>query len=269
MNPIGIMQGRLSTPANQARQIFPADCWREEFATAAKLGFNTIEWLVEAESLEANPLMSESGRIEIKKIISATGVKVASVCAHCILQWQPYAEGGPARLAQLTEIISAAGAAGVERIVIPILEAATTKKAASLAEAAAVFNSATHAAELAKVDLAFEMDRSVEECRQFIGILDSPRARICYDSGNATAEGRDIIAEVGQLLPLVAEIHLKDRKTGGGSVPLGQGDTLFPAFFKTLSVRQWSGPFVLETPARDNPIKQARQNLAFVNKSWS
>jgi L-ribulose-5-phosphate 3-epimerase len=268
MNLIGIMQGRLSTPSNQAQQTFPAGFWREEFSEAAKLGFDTIEWLVEAESLAMNPLLSKSGREEIKQVSQQTGVRVVSVCAHCVLQWQPYDIGGNVRMEPFAEVIAAAGSAGVERVVIPLLEASTTHRAGSLAAAAAVFHPTVLAAEHAKVDLAFELDRSVDESREFIECLDSPRARLCYDSGNATADGRDIVVEIDGFLQLVAEIHLKDRRVGGSTMPLGQGDTLFTAFFKALADRQWRGPFMLETPVRDNPVEQARQNLAFIRKYW-
>jgi len=248
--------------------MFPTTTWREEFETAAKLGFDTIEWLVEAETLVMNPLLSKAGRQEIENLTRQTGVRVDSVCAHCVLEWRPYGEGGTTRLEPLAGVITAAGAAGVKRMVIPALEVATTKKAGSLREAAEVFYPAVHAAELAKVDLAFELDRNVEDSREFVECFDSARARLCYDSGNATAEGRNIVAEIDELLPLVAEIHLKDRRVGSTSVPLGQGDTVFPEFFKTLTNKSWRGPFVLETPVRDNPLEQARQNLAFVRQYW-
>jgi len=268
MNPIGIMQGRLSLPSNRTRQVFPMDTWREEFEVAAQLGLNTIEWLVEAETLQINPLLSASGRQEIERLARQTGVRVDSVCAHCVLQWQPYDEGGSARLEPLAMIISAAGAAGIKHVIIPVLEAATTRKAKSLNAAVALFKEAMAAAENSQVNLVFELDRTAEDSLEFVQGFGSASAKICYDSGNATADGRNIVTEIEQLLPVVAEIHLKDRRVGGGSMPLGQGDTPFTDFFKTLNANHWRGPFVMETPVRDNPIEQARQNLAFVRKNW-
>jgi len=262
------MQGRLSEPSNQLRQVFPSATWRGEFESAANLGLDAIEWLVEAETLAMNPLLSKAGRLEIDNLSKQAGVRVDSVCAHCVLQWQPYDEGGGERIKPLATLIAAAGEAGVKRMVIPILEVATTQKAGSLQQAAEMFRQAVQAAELAGLDLAFELDRTVEESLEFLECFRSKHARICYDCGNATAEGRDIVAEIGGLLPMVVEIHLKDRRVGSTSVPLGQGDVLFPAFFKTLADHHWRGPFMLETPVRDNPIEQARQNLAFFRTYW-
>jgi len=237
--------------------------------TARKLGFNALEWLVEAGSLSTNPLMSVTGREEIKQAVSANGVQVASICAHCVLQWRPFDEGGAARATLFNEVVLAAGAAKMERVVVPILEEATVAKAGSLALAAGIFRSVVRVAETAKVDLAFEMDRPAEECREFIELLGSPRAKLCYDSGNATSLGFDIIREIKALLPVVAEIHLKDRRVGGASQPLGCGDTKFGDFFQTLKAQNWRGPFVFETPVLDDPAGQAQQNLQFVSEFWS
>ncbi len=263
------MQGRLSASSPAGPQVFPAATWRSEFAVARELDFDTIEWLVEAGSLAVNPLLSPAGRAEIKKTGQASGIRIASACAHCVLQWQPFAPDGAKRLEDFSTLLNAAGAAGLERVIVPILEAATIAKAASRAHAAEIFRPAARAAEQAKVDLAFEMDRPAGECREFIAWLDSPRARLCYDTGNATALGYDIVEEINLLLPLVAEIHLKDRRVGGASQPLGYGDTRFAEFFQIIAERAWAGPFVLETPTLGDPRGQARQNLARVKKFLS
>jgi L-ribulose-5-phosphate 3-epimerase len=54
MNPIGIMQGRLSPPVGGRIQSFPVDCWREEFFRAREAGLNCIEWVYEFETEARN-----------------------------------------------------------------------------------------------------------------------------------------------------------------------------------------------------------------------
>ena len=63
MNPIGIMQGRLSPSRAGRAQAFPFATWREEFAHAAEAGFDSIEWLVTAELYADNPLLVDHGEI--------------------------------------------------------------------------------------------------------------------------------------------------------------------------------------------------------------
>jgi L-ribulose-5-phosphate 3-epimerase len=263
---IGIMQGRLSAASSAGPQVFPAATWRSEFVAARELGFDTIEWLLEARSFADNPLLSPTGRAEIMETAQASGVRVSSVCAHCVLEWRPFAPGGVQRLEDMGTLLSAAG---LERVIVPILEEATIAKALSRVHAAEIFLPVARAAEQAGVDLAFEMDRPAGECLEFIALLDSPRARLCYDTGNATALGYDIVEEINLLLPLVAEIHLKDRRVGGASQPLGHGDTRFAEFFKIITERAWAGPFVLETPTGGDPLGQARKNLAMVKEYLS
>jgi len=268
-NAIGIMQGRLSHPSKNGPQVFPTASWREEFPLARDLGFNQIEWLIEAESLLANPLMSDTGRTELKKIEAASGIQVCSACIHCVLQWKPFAPGGAERIKPLPAIIAAAAQAGLERLIIPILEEATIIHASTPAQAAEIFSPALQAAEHAGMDLAFEMDRPEPECREFIKLLRSPRARLCYDCGNATALGYDIVGEISSMLPLVGEIHLKDRRVRGPSKPLGEGETRLAEFFSTLKAQAWGGPFILETPVLSDPTGQARKNLLLVKEFWS
>lgn len=263
------MQGRLSPLSAAGPQVFPASSWRGEFSSAKEIGFDSIEWLVDSGSLTDNPLLSEDGRADLRKIAAMTGVCAVSVCAHCVLQWRPFAAGGAMRMERFGPLVNAASLAGVERIIVPILEEATVAKAESLAQAAEVLRPTLRAAEQARVDLAFEMDLPADQCREFITLLDSPRARLCYDTGNATALGRDIVEEITLLLPLVAEIHLKDRRMGGASQPLGRGDTRFAEFFEKIAERAWPGPFVLETPVLDDPAGQARNNLALAKKFLS
>ena len=60
MNNIGIMQGRLSKPRNRKIQSFPVDNWQREFELAATIGYNSIEWVIDSEGIEKNPLFSSN-----------------------------------------------------------------------------------------------------------------------------------------------------------------------------------------------------------------
>ena len=62
MNPIGIMQGRLSPQATGHLQAFPWKTWELEFERARAIGFDCLEWLFEADSFEKNPIWTRDGR---------------------------------------------------------------------------------------------------------------------------------------------------------------------------------------------------------------
>ena len=68
MNQIGIMQGRLSPPVAGRLQAFPWKSWEEEFDHARLCGFDTIEWLFQADRHEENPIWIGTGREKIRRL---------------------------------------------------------------------------------------------------------------------------------------------------------------------------------------------------------
>ena len=61
-NPLGVMQGRL-LPKYQGRyQAHPVGYWQDEFSVAAEVGLDCIEFILDYNQVEENPLFSHSGR---------------------------------------------------------------------------------------------------------------------------------------------------------------------------------------------------------------
>ena len=68
MNSLGFMQGRLSPQVNGKIQAFPWKHWQNEFKIASENNFKIIEWTIDQERFLENPLMTEDGKAEIKRI---------------------------------------------------------------------------------------------------------------------------------------------------------------------------------------------------------
>ncbi len=264
---VGIMQGRLSPLSPDGPQTFPAGSWREEYVRAADFGFDTLEWLVEARSLTTNPLLDEGGRRAMAATTAATGVQVTSLCAHFLVEWAPFTTGaaGQAR-SMLATVVEAAAAAGMNRIVVPLVEGASPTVAATPGAVADLLLPAAALAAAAGLRLCLETDLESRRLAALLSTLDSPAIQVCYDIGNATAQGLDIVADARPLLASIAEIHVKDRKIGGATGPLGQGDTRLADFAALLREEAWRGPFVLETPVGDDYAMAARHNLAVTRR---
>ena len=49
-NKIGIMQGRLLPPVNNAIQAFPKENWQKEFPIASELNLDCIEFIFDGEN---------------------------------------------------------------------------------------------------------------------------------------------------------------------------------------------------------------------------
>ena len=89
------MQGRLSPLVNGRIQAFPADCWHKEFALAGSADLRLMEWTVDHAQLHENPLMTVSGRREIRRLGAAYGVAIPSLTGDCFMQAPFWKASGP------------------------------------------------------------------------------------------------------------------------------------------------------------------------------
>jgi len=264
---IGVMQGRLSPRPPGKLQEFPWQSYAEEFPKAARLGFDSIEWIFEAARFEENPLWTEAGREEIRELIRATGVKVQSVCADYFMVHRLAGEHSLALSKNrdvLGELIVASNAIGADRILLPLLETSALDTPELEREALVSLKSVAPLCERYGVTLGLEMEIPGVKYARFVERVASPRVRAYYDTGNSTAQGADIAADILPLLSLLCAVHVKDRVRGGGSKPLGTGDANFQGFFPALLRAGFRGDFVLQHYFDEQPELQAEQSLSFV-----
>jgi hexulose-6-phosphate isomerase len=87
-----------------------------------------------------------------------------------------------------------------------------------------------------------------------------------YDSGNSASLGYSPSAEFGAYGSRVGSVHIKDRVRGGGTVPLGTGDTDFDTLFSCLDDAAYEGDYVLQVArgADGDEVNWARRNRAFL-----
>ncbi|MFC1977867.1 sugar phosphate isomerase/epimerase family protein [Chloroflexota bacterium] len=267
-NPIGIMQGRLSPPVS-GTSVFPWATWEQEFARAKEIGFDLIDWLVPAENISENPLLTAQGVKTIEAIVSRTLIPVGVVCAHYFVNI-PLLTGSDAErkecLERLELLIQRAKQFGARYIEIPLSRKSEIKDEAELRETAQVMKPLLKKAVEAGVTISFESSLTAGMFREFLSLLDSPAGRACYDTGNSASRGYSPQEELEAYGELVATVHIKDRVRGGGGTPLGEGDTDFATCFSMLRARNYAGPFTLETAKVANEVEVARENLAFLKK---
>jgi L-ribulose-5-phosphate 3-epimerase len=266
---VGVIQGRLSPRPAGKLQEFPWQSYAAEFASAARLGFHSIEWIFEAARFEDNPIWTEPGRDEIAALVEQSGVRVQSVCADYFMVHKLAGErpGDVARnLDVLTELIVAAHAIGADRILLPLLETSAVDSPELQLEVVASLRAAAPVAERYGVTLGLEMELPGPEYARLIRSVGSARVRAYYDTGNCTAAGVDIAQDIVPLLPLLHAVHVKDRVKGGSSKPLGTGDTNFAGFFPELLRAGFRGDFVLQHYFDQQPELEAEQALSFVRQ---
>lgn len=253
MHEIGFMQGRLVPQIDGRIQAFPWRQWRDEFALARTHGFDSIEWIFEAEQYQQNPLSSAEGVAEVNRLIDQSQVPVSAICADYFMG-HPFFKVTPLQQEQsvqvLHRLINAAADVKAERVEIPCVDHASIFTEEDKQSLVYCITQCLPQAEQKAIEIVFETSLPPEEFRDLLERFRHPLIKANYDTGNSASLGFDPVRELTVLGALVSNIHVKDRVLHGSTVPLGTGNADFPAVFSTLARIGYQGPFILQT-ARD------------------
>jgi len=250
MHEIGFVQGRLSSPLDGRIQAFPVANWRVEFPVAEAHGFRLMEWVADAESLDANPLLSPAGRHEIRHLCSAHGVRIGSVMCD-FLMVTPFYKGsgrvGTADLATFARVVDAAIQVGIPDVIIPLVDGGRLERAGDEAALRDGLDTIVPTLTPSRTRILFESDYSPPRLAEFIAAYPADRFGINYDIGNSASWGYDPAEEFAAYGRRVLGVHVKDRPRGGSTVPLGSGDADLAGIFRHVAAIGYQGDYVLQT----------------------
>ena len=271
MNPIGIMQGRLSPPVGGRIQSFPVDTWREEFSLAREAGLDCIEWIYEVETETVNPLRTDEGVTQVRRLAEASGIAVSSVCADYYMVDRLVSPDGEPREATVEHLMWLMGRAsllGVRYIVLPFVDASSLRSSQEIEGLLAVLKSVKPVAERAGVELHLETDLQPVDLVTVLESVSHPLIRANYDIGNSASLGHDPVEELTLLGPWLGSVHVKDRVLSGGTVPLGTGAADFPTCFHLICAADFRGPFILQAAREEDlsEVELAIRNRRFVEE---
>ncbi len=246
---LGIMQGRLVPPEAQRFQSFPRQRWRDEFALAAAAGLDTIEWIYDAYGEDVNPLATDEGLGEMRRLGALHGMAIESVCADWFMDYPLVgvdASTAQPRWRRLGWLMERGALLGINRIVVPFVDAAAIRNDSDASAVVIGINSLGAAIDRTGVELHLETALSAADFAALLARLGHPRVKVNYDSGNSASLGYRPQQEFAAYGPRVGSVHLKDRRRGAGTVPLGSGDTDFEALFAALAAHRYRGDFILQ-----------------------
>lgn len=265
------MQGRL-LPKYQGRyQAHPTGYWQEEFSRAAALGLDCIEFILDFNDVEANPLLRPDGLDEIFRMTEESGVKVHTVCADYFMEaplHHPDPEIASHSQIVLRLLLRNGKTLGLTDIVIPCVDQSSMRDPAAQGRFVQRMRPFLDEAEAACINLALETDLAPKPFAALLERFDSPRVTVNYDTGNSAALGFDPVEELACYGERISDIHIKDRVLGGGSVVLGSGDTQFGRFFEALRPLQYSGPFIMQAYRDDEGVVIFREQLDWLRKRY-
>jgi L-ribulose-5-phosphate 3-epimerase len=252
-HPLGIMQGRLSTPPEGKIQCFPKKTWRREFDLCKEADLQLIEWIVEADEVEKNPILAEPQAV--LDASKATGVVLRSLCADYFMDLpllRCSTDERRKRLSMLERVIELMPKFGIVHLTIPFVDASEIKDDKELKETASILKPYLSWLEKQGADLALETSLDPLGFRKLLDLLASPVAKVNYDIGNSASLGYDPKMEMKAYGADIATVHVKDRVKGGTTVPLTTGSADFAAVFSGLAAHNYAGPFILQS-ARQKP----------------
>ena len=261
---LGVMQGRLLPKFQGRYQAHPVGYWQKEFSIASELGLDYIEFILDFNDLDLNPLICNTGIIEIKDVVQKSGVGIRSVCADYFME-APLNVSNGAFASQskvvLKKLLENGKELGLTDIVIPCVDQSSLQDQGSQDRLVEALSPFLELAEKTDINLALETDLSPIKFLNLLNRFDSSKITVNYDTGNSASLGFDPIEEFAAYGDRISDIHIKDRKLHGSSVILGTGDTDFNAFFKALNTITFKGPFIMQVYRDEEGVSVFKEQL--------
>ncbi len=254
-NKIGFMQGRLSPLIDGRIQAFPWSYWRDEFELAEHNGFHLMEWTLDQERLHENPLMTDKGRKEIRRLAEKYAIAIPSLTGDCFMQSPFYKISGREReqlLADLKNIIEASSALQITNILIPLVDGGRLENKQHENNLLQGLSEITPLLERNGLVISFESDFPPKRLADFMDKLDTRYFGITYDIGNSASLGYKPEEEISLYGRSVVNVHVKDRILGGTTVPLGTGDADIFGALRALHHHGYEGNYILQTARADD-----------------
>ena len=265
-NKLGVMQGRLVEKYLGRYQAHPKNYRKDEFLIAKKLGLDCIEFILDYNDYNQNPLLTKNGIEQIQNISDETGIEIKTICADYFMDAPIHSEDlkvvDQSKKVLLT-LINNASKLGVTDIVIPCVDNSSIDESSS-----SIFvnhlSQVLEVAENKKINLSLETDLPPESFLSLLDLFDSKRVTVNYDIGNSASLGFNPIEELNCYGNRITDIHIKDRELNGGPVILGQGNADFNVFFNKLKEFNYSGPFIMQAYRDDEGLQIFKEQLEWI-----
>ena len=247
---VGFLQGRLSPIVDGRIQSFPWEGWREELALAVSVGFDRFEWLIDSDGIDSNPLMTEVGRSAIIGEIDTHGIAIPAATGDYFMR-NPYWKSSGTRRnelhTRLMAAIRACSLVGISSIMIPLVDEGRLESLEEEEIFLEFFHMNMEAIWETGIRITIESDYLPDELARLLRRLPSDCFGLTYDMGDRASLGIDPLEDFSRYGDRIDNVHVKDRRHGGGTVPLGEGSVEFDRVFDGLAGVAYGGDFILQT----------------------
>ena len=268
-NLLGVMQGRLLPKYNGRYQAHPVNYWQEEFKIASNLGLDCIEFILDFNHANENPLLTKEGINEIHSISQNSGVLVKSICADYFMEAPLHsANNAVSEESQRIMIILLKNAKnlGVQDIVIPCVDQSSLDSISAVNRFVNKLSPLLEIASEYQINLSLETDLNPKSFLELLNNFECTNITVNYDIGNSASLGYNCVEELDAYGHKISDIHIKDRSLNGGPVILGEGNADFDSFFNKLFEFDYQGPFIMQAYRDDQGIDVFEKQLDWVKE---
>ena len=248
-------------------QAHPVGYWEQEFELAQSIGLDCIEFILDFNDAEKNPLLEKGGVDKILSLTDKTGVSVKTVCADFFMEAPLHSKDNAiSELSQevMKRLLNSSAELSVTDIVIPCVDQSSLDSQETADRFFKKLLPLVTVAEELGINLSLETDLPP---KPFVNLLDrfnSDRVTVNYDIGNSAALGFDPVEELNAYGKRITDIHIKDRELASGPVTLGEGDADFTKFFNKLKEFNYEGPFIMQAYRDEEGVEIFKQQLEWV-----
>ena len=261
---VGVMQGRLSPVINNRIQQFPWDSWPNEFVLASKINIKIIEWTIDTFEFYKNPLINLNQRDQINLIMDKNNISIPSVTCDYFMENPPWKSDIKLVKEGISLILQGMRNIQSKILVIPLVDNSSLPDLSSVKIIEDFFTDLIPEISQNKLQIAFESDLNPKKLSEFIGKFDKNHFGINYDIGNSSSLGFIPKEEFNAYGSRIINVHVKDRKLNGSTVPLGEGDADFLGIFRLLHEENYKGNIILQT-ARSEEGKDTEVLVRYKN----
>ena len=261
---VGVMQGRLSPMINNRIQQFPWDSWPNEFVLASKIDIKLIEWTIDTFKFDKNPLINLNQWEEINLIMEKNSISIPSVTCDYFMENPPWKTDLKLVKEGISSILQGMRNIKSKILVIPLVDNSSLPDSSSVKIIQKLFTDLIPEITQNKLQIAFECDLNPKKLSEFIGKFDRNYFGINYDIGNSSSLGFNPTEEFKAYGSRIINVHVKDRKLNGATVPLGEGDADFLGIFRLLHEENYQGNLILQT-ARSKEGKDSEVLVKYKN----
>tara|TARA_B110000967_G_scaffold172024_1_gene182847 strand:+ start:10247 stop:11068 length:822 start_codon:yes stop_codon:yes gene_type:complete len=257
----GIIQGRLTESPANCLQWFPQDKWEDEFEKASLLGISFIELIAEINHNPNNPIWTDTGISQIKKLSLDNKLAIHTLCNDYIIENSIHDEK---TIKQNLDLLSQCKKLGVKKYIMPFFNKSEINPD-NLTDFIEPLTVISNVASKYDIEISLETILTGKELLDLLNMLNLDNIKVVYDTGNRVAFGHDLSRDIELLSDNINHIHIKDKNINNDNVILGTGLVNFSDVFESITNINYKGSYVFETTRGRHPLKTAAYNIQLVD----